>query len=91
MLAGAALQSATGFGFALVSAPLLFAAAEPEEAVALLILLGLIVNWHDARYEGRRPQPLRRDSIVIVVRGVPGVVAGLVALRALDPPRYRSR
>ena len=34
--------------------------------------------------EGRRPQPLRRDSIVIVAWGVPGVVAGLVALRALD-------
>ena len=50
VLAGAALQSATGFGFALVSAPLLFAAAEPEEAVALLILLGLIVNGYDARY-----------------------------------------
>ena len=44
VLAGAALQSATGFGFALVSAPLVFAAAEPEQAVWLLILAGLVVN-----------------------------------------------
>ena len=33
VLAGAALQSATGFGFALVSAPLLFAATTPARAV----------------------------------------------------------
>ena len=84
VLAGAALQSATGFGFALVSAPLLFAAAEPEHAVALLILLGLIVNGMTLGTEGRRPQPLKRDSIVILAWGLPGVVAGLLALRALD-------
>ena len=30
--AGAALQSATGFGFSLVAAPLVFASVEPEEA-----------------------------------------------------------
>ena len=84
VLAGAALQSATGFGFALVSAPLLFAAAEPEEAVALLILLGLIVNGMTLGTEGRRPQPLTRDARVILGWGVPGVVAGLLALRALD-------
>ena len=63
VLAGAALQSATGFGFALVSAPLVFAAAEPEQAVWLLILLGLIVNLMTLGTEGRRPQPLVRDSL----------------------------
>ena len=49
VLAGAALQSATGFGFALVSAPLLFAAAEPEQAVGLLIVLGADRQPDDAR------------------------------------------
>ena len=63
VLAGAALQSATGFGFALVSAPLVFAAAEPEQAVGLLIVLGLIVNLMTLGTEGRRPQPLVRDSL----------------------------
>jgi uncharacterized membrane protein YfcA len=83
VLAGAALQSATGFGFALCSAPLIFAAAEPEEAVGLLILLGLIVNGMTLGTEGRRPQPLVRDSAVILAWGIPGVAAGVVLLKAL--------
>jgi uncharacterized membrane protein YfcA len=83
VLAGAVLQSATGFGFALCAAPLVFAAAPPEEAVALLILLGLIVNGMTLGTEGRRPQPLVRDSAVILAWGVPGVAAGVVLLHAL--------
>jgi uncharacterized protein len=84
VLAGAALQSATGFGFALVSAPLLFAAAEPGEAVGLLILLGLVVNLMTLGTEGRRPQPLVRESLTMLAWAVPGVFAGALALRALD-------
>lgn len=84
VLAGAALQSATGFGFALVSAPLLFAATEPARAVGLLIVLGLLVNLMTLGTEGRRPQPLARDSLTILAWAVPGVVAGLLALRSLD-------
>jgi uncharacterized membrane protein YfcA len=84
VLAGAALQSATGFGFALVSAPLLFAAAEPERAVGLLIVLGLLVNLMTLGTEGRRPQPLVRDAVKILAWAVPGVAAGLLALRSLD-------
>jgi uncharacterized protein len=84
VLAGAALQSATGFGFALVSAPLLFAATEPAQAVVLLILLGLLVNLMTLGTEGRRPQPLVRESLTMLAWAVPGVFAGLVALRALD-------
>ena len=77
VLAGAALQSATGFGFALVSAPLVFAAAEPEQAVGLLILVGLIVNLMTLGTEGRRPQPLVRDSVIILAWGIPGVAVGV--------------
>jgi uncharacterized membrane protein YfcA len=84
VLAGAALQSATGFGFALVSAPLLFAATAPERAVGLLIVLGLLVNVMTLGTEGRRPQPLVRDSLTILAWGIPGVAAGVLALRALD-------
>jgi uncharacterized membrane protein YfcA len=84
VVAGAALQSATGFGFALVSAPLLFAATEPEQAVGLLILLGLIVNAMTLGTEGRRPQPLVRDCAVLLGFGLPGVFVGVLALRALS-------
>ena len=55
--AGAALQSATGFGFSLVAAPLLFAAVDPEEAVGLLIVLGSVVNLLTLASERRRPRP----------------------------------
>jgi uncharacterized membrane protein YfcA len=84
VLAGAALQSATGFGFALVSAPLLFAATTPAQAVGLLILLGLIVNAMTLGTEGRRPQPLVRDSAVLLGFGLPGVFVGVLVLRALS-------
>jgi len=84
VLAGAALQSATGFGFALTSAPLVFAAVASEQAVGLLIALGLIVNLMTLGTEGRRPQPLVRDSLLMLLWGIPGVVVGVLALRALD-------
>ena len=53
------LQAATGFGFSLVAAPLLFAAIEPEPAVVLLLVLGLEVNLLTLATERRRPRPLR--------------------------------
>jgi uncharacterized membrane protein YfcA len=42
--AGALVQSATGFGFALVLSPALFAALDPYEAVTALLALGLPLN-----------------------------------------------
>ena len=41
---GASVQSATGFGFALVLSPALFAVLEPFEAVWALLVLGLALN-----------------------------------------------
>ncbi len=84
VLAGAALQSATGFGFALVSAPLLFAATTPAHAVGLLMVLGLVVNLMTLGTEGRRPEPLVRESLVMLAWAIPGTVVGVIALRALD-------
>ncbi len=40
-LVGAAVQSATGFGFALLLCPALFAVVDPYEAVTALLALGL--------------------------------------------------
>jgi uncharacterized protein len=83
--AGAALQSATGFGFSLVAAPLVFAVLEPEEAVGLLIGLGSLVNLLTLASERRRPQPALRESAVLLGFAVPGAVAGVAVLRAIDP------
>ena len=83
--AGAALQSATGFGFSVVAAPLVFAAVGPEEAVGLLIVLGTEVNLLTLATEGRRPRPASRECVVVLAFALPGAFAGVAALRALDP------
>ena len=83
--AGAALQSATGFGFSIVAAPLVFAVVEPEEAVGLLIVLGSLVNVLTLASERRRPRPMWRESTVVLAFALPGAVAGVAVLRALDP------
>ena len=82
--AGATLQSATGFGFSLVAAPLVFAAVGPEEAVGLLTLLGAQVSLMTLATEGRRPHPAMRECVVLLSAAVPGAVAGVAVLRALD-------
>jgi hypothetical protein len=83
--AGALLQSATGFGFSLVAAPLMFAAVEPEQAVGLMIVLGTEVNVLTLASERRRPRPLWRRCAVMLAWAAPGAFAGVAVLRALSP------
>ena len=84
VIAGAAMQSSVGFGFALVAAPLLFAATSPPEAVGLLIVLGLEIGLLTLLTERRRPQPVWRDALPVVAWSLPGALAGVAVLRALD-------
>lgn len=76
---GAALQSATGFGFALVSAPILFALLGPQEAVTAGILVALVLNGLTL-LAGRRAfgwlRGARHETAVYVVL----VATALVAL-----------
>ncbi len=81
---GATLQSATGFGFSLVAAPLVFAAVGPEEAVGLLTLLGAEVSLLTLATERRRPAPALRECALLLAAAVPGAVVGVALLRALD-------
>lgn len=81
---GAALQSATGFGFSLVSAPLLFAALGPAESVGLLIVLGTEVNLLTLGTERRRPRPLGRETAMLLGWAAPGALVGVAVLRALS-------
>jgi uncharacterized protein len=83
--AGTALQAATGFGFSLLAAPLVFAAVEPAQAVGLLTLLGTVVNVLTLAGERRRPQPVLRECAAIVGAAIPGAILGVAILRALDP------
>jgi uncharacterized protein len=84
VMAGAALQSSIGFGFALVAAPLLFAAASPPEAIGLMIVLGVEIGLLTMLTERRRPEPVWRDVAVVAAWSLPGALAGVAVLRALD-------
>ena len=80
-LVGAAVQSATGFGFALVLSPALFAVMEPTEAVTALLLLGAVLNvmvlaeGHDARWSLLLP---------LLLPALPGLALGAAILAALS-------
>lgn len=80
---GAALQSATGFGFALVSAPILFAILGPQEAVTAGVVLGLELSLLTLATERRRPRVLSGEAVALVAWSLPGVVGGAFALREL--------
>jgi uncharacterized membrane protein YfcA len=84
VVAGALVQSATGFGFSLLAAPLLYAAIRPAPAVGLLLVLGTEVNVLTLATEGRRPQPLARETALMLAWAAPGVVAGVALLRSLS-------
>jgi uncharacterized membrane protein YfcA len=80
-LVGAAVQSATGFGFALVLSPALFAVLEPAEAVTVLLALGAVLNLlvlvegHDVRWSRLPP---------LLLPALPGLALGAVVLAALS-------
>ena len=84
VFAGAALQAATGFGFALLAAPLAFAALEPHEAIGLLLLLGMEIGVLTLATEGRRPRPMVRRCALVLAWAVPAAVVGVAVLKALD-------
>jgi uncharacterized membrane protein YfcA len=84
VIAGGALASATGFGFSLICAPLLFVLVGPAPAVGLLTILGLEVNLLTLATERRRPNPLLRETGVLLAWAIPGALAGVAILRALD-------
>lgn len=81
-LAGMTVQSAIGFGFALILAPALFTVLEPAEAVTCLLGLGLVINLA-MLYAERRPHRADRRMITWLSAGaLPGLVAGAYILAA---------
>jgi uncharacterized protein len=82
--AGAAVQSATGFGFALVLSPALFAVMDPVEAVTALLVLGLALNLL-VLFEGGRPEHVDWRALApMLLAALPGLAAGAVALTQLS-------
>jgi uncharacterized membrane protein YfcA len=83
LLLSAALQTSTGFGFALLSAPILAALLGPVEAVTTIVATGVVVDVLVLAADGRRPQPNGRDVAVLGVWSVPGLLLGALLLRLL--------
>ena len=85
VLVGAAAQAATGFGFALVAAPALFAVAPPADAVLATLVLGGAVSLL-LLAERRSPEFRTGDAARLVGAGSPGVVLGVGVLATLPQP-----
>jgi uncharacterized protein len=79
--AGAAIQSASGMGFALVLSPALFAVMEPEEAVTAVLLLGAALCLL-VLIESRRVATHGLGRLL--VPAVPGLLVGVVVLAVLS-------
>jgi uncharacterized protein len=85
-LVGAGVQSATGFGFALLAAPAFLAAVGRDEAVATVLVLSLALNILMLAGEGRRPEVLGRPLALLLAAALPAIVGGTFVLRALSKP-----
>jgi len=83
-VAGAFVQSATGFGFALVLSPALFATMEPVEAVTALLLLGLLLNVLVVFERGRPEHVDWRALAPLLLAALPGLAVGVVLLTWLS-------
>jgi uncharacterized protein len=79
--AGAFVQSASGFGFALLLSPALFAAVEPAEAIGTLLVLGLALNLL-VLLEGGRVDV--RALAPVMLAALPGLALGVVLLSGLS-------
>jgi len=80
---GASVQSATGFGFALVLSPALLAVLEPFQAVWALLVLGLALNLLVLRDGGR----VRWDALrPALVPALPGLALGALLLALAPKP-----
>jgi uncharacterized membrane protein YfcA len=82
--AGAFVQSTTGFGFALLLSPVMFAVMDPVEAVVTLLVLGLALNVM-VLFERGRPEHVDWPRLTpMLIAAVPGLALGAVALTQLS-------
>jgi uncharacterized protein len=82
--AGAAVQSATGFGFALILSPALLAVLDPYEAISAVLVLGLVLNLL-VLFDGGRLGPVRWQTLTpLLTAALPGLALGVLALDLLS-------
>ncbi len=83
-LVGATVQSATGFGFALVLSPALLGLLEPHEAVLTMLALATVLNAL-VLFESGRPEHVDwRRLAPLLAAAIPGLAAGALLLAVLS-------
>jgi uncharacterized protein len=84
---GAFVQSVTGFGGALVLAPVLFATMRPAQAVLLSALLGLAQS--SVLVVRNRQELLLRELRSLLTFALPGLAVGVLVLRVASSSTLR--
>jgi uncharacterized membrane protein YfcA len=79
----AVLQSLSGFGFALLSAPLLTATIGGPEAVSTIIITGTVCDVAILAMRRSVPRPVSREVWALAGWSVPGMLVGAWLLAAL--------
>jgi uncharacterized membrane protein YfcA len=85
VLIGMSVQAAIGFGFAFFVAPAAFAAFNPEQAVTLILVLGLIINVLVLGAERRRTEVATHAVAIMLVAAIPGMIAGAWLVTQAEP------
>lgn len=86
-LVGASVQSATGFGFALILSPAMLALLEPSEAVSALLVLGFALNVLLLFGDGGELRAVRWRAVApMLIAALPGLGAGLLLLATISKP-----
>src|SRR4029079_5024318 len=89
LLGAATVQAATGFGFALVAGPVLYAVMEPAAAVALVLIIGQVVNVLVLFGERRRPQVDWSAVRPALAAAIPGLPIGALIVRIVSATAMR--
>lgn len=89
LLLAVVLQSATGFGFALLAGPSLYSVMDPDRAVALLLILGLLVNVLVLGGERRRLEVDWGGLKPAMLAALPGLPIGALLVRVLPGDALR--
>jgi uncharacterized membrane protein YfcA len=76
VVVGMSVQAAIGFGFAFFVAPVAFATFPPEQAVTLVLLLGVAINCLVLFGERRSIDVERHAVAVLLAASIPGMVLG---------------
>lgn len=85
-LVGATLQSATGFGLALVLGPALFAVLDPAEALTTLLILGAFLNLLMLFTERRSRHVRWAELTPLLAAAAPGLVVGALVVDSVSKP-----